>query len=139
MELASRRRNRTVAGLALVAAVYWLAMFVGTHLPISDAPPRDPDSLDKWLHAAAFAGLAVLLAAVGRGLGFRTWRLYACVVVVVALYGLFDEATQALVRRREPDLFDWLADVAGALVGIAAFALAAKFWTEKQRNASGGD
>ena len=76
----------------------------------------------------AFAGLAVLLAAVGQAAGFGSWRLYLGVAVVLALYGLFDEATQALVRRREPDLYDWLADMTGALVGIVAFALFAKLW-----------
>jgi len=139
MESASPRSNRALVALSLVVAVYWLAMFVGTHMPVTPkSPPHPPNSLDKWLHAAAFAGLAVLLAAAGWAGGFRSWRLYLCVMVVVALYGLFDEATQALVRRREPDLFDWLADLTGGLLGIAAFALVAQIWTAK-RHTSGID
>jgi VanZ family protein len=124
MESGSPRRNRALVALALIAAVYWLAMFAGTHFPLSNTPTRDPYSLDKWLHAAAFAGLAMLLAAVGRAWGFKSWKLYAGVIVVLALYALFDETTQALVWNREADVVDWFADLTGTLLGIAAFALA---------------
>ena len=111
-------------------------MFAGTQVPVTSTKPPDPNSLDKWLHAGAFAGLAFLLAAVGRVWGARGWRLSVGVVVIVALYGVFDEITQSLVRRREADLFDWLADMGGALVGIAAFSLCAKPWTAQQGSAA---
>jgi VanZ family protein len=133
MESGSPRRTPALVALALVAAVYWLVMFVGTHVPLSRTQTNDPYSLDKLLHAAAFAGLAVLLAAVGWACGFRSWKLYASVLAVLAIYGIFDEASQALVRRREADLFDWFADLAGTLLGIAAFALGRSLWTATRR------
>ncbi len=132
MKSGSPRRTKALYAWALVAAVYWLAMFAGTHVPLSNTPTNDPYSLDKWLHAAAFAGLAVLLSAVGWAWGFRSWKLYACVFTLLAFYGMFDETTQALVRQREADLFDWLADLTGALLGIAAFALAQNLWSSNQ-------
>jgi VanZ family protein len=128
MDSGSPRRNQALVALALLAAVYWLAMFVGTHVPLSTTPTNDPYSLDKLLHAAAFAGLAFLLAAFGRACGFRSWKLYAYVLIILALYGMFDEASQALVRRREADPLDWLADLTGTMLGIAAFALTRKLW-----------
>jgi len=128
MESGSPRRTRVLLALALVAAVYWLAMFVGTHVPISSGPTNDPYSLDKLVHAAAFAGLSFLLAAVGWVRGFQPWKLYTSVFVILAVYGMFDEASQALVRRREADLFDWLADLIGTLLGLSAFAFTRQLW-----------
>jgi VanZ family protein len=52
------------------------------------------------------------------------WPLIIGVLTLIALYGAFDELTQAFVRNREPDLYDWLADLAGALLGIAAYSVA---------------
>jgi VanZ family protein len=130
MESVSPRRTKVLLALALVAAVYWLAMFVGTHVPLSRPPANDPYSLDKLLHAAAFAGLAFLVTAVGWACGFRSWKLYASVFVILAVYGIFDEASQAFVRRREADPIDWLADLAGTLLGVTAFVLGRQLWTD---------
>jgi VanZ family protein len=109
--------------LALAAlAVYWLALFAGTHTP------RTPHALelgglDKWAHAGAYGGLAFLLAwntALRRGF---SWRAAAAIVCLLAAFGAFDELTQTLVGR-DCDLLDWMADMAGTLVGLAAFRLA---------------
>jgi len=121
MESGSPRRTWVLIALALVAAVYWLAMFAGTHVPLSSTPTNHPYSLDKFLHAAAFAGLAFLLAAVGWAWGLRSWKLYAGVFAVLALYGLFDEATQALVWNRNADMADWVADMVGVALGTTGF------------------
>jgi VanZ family protein len=43
------------------------------------------------------------------------------VVVGLAVYGALDELTQIPVGRYA-DVYDWLADCAGALAGVAAFA-----------------
>jgi len=123
MESGSPRRTWVLIALALVAAVYWLAMFAGTHLPLSTTPTNDPYSLDKLLHAAAFAGLAFLVSAVGWIWGLRSWKLYASVLVILAIYGMFDEATQALASNRNADIADWAADMVGSALGIATFAL----------------
>jgi VanZ family protein len=138
MELGSPRRTKALIALALVAAVYWLAMFAGTHVPLISTPANDPYSLDKLLHATAYAGLAVLLAATGSAFGLRSWKLYASVFAVLALYGLFDEASQLLVRRREADLFDWLADLTGTLLGITAFALGQSLLSRNQTQSDEG-
>src|SRR6266496_1561512 len=121
MDSASGRRSKLVIVLAVIAGLYWLAMFVGTHIPIRTTPTGNPNSLDKVAHSTAFAMLAALLCGVGAVCRVTSWRLFAGVLGVIALYGMLDEATQALVRGREPDFFDWLADVVGAAAGIAAF------------------
>ncbi|MEX0977616.1 MAG: hypothetical protein WDZ48_02115, partial [Pirellulales bacterium] len=42
-------------------ALYWIALFVATHVPRLQ-PPIPLSHGDKWLHASAYAALTVLLA-----------------------------------------------------------------------------
>ena len=120
METAKLSRRQQTAFLAAATGLYWLAMFVGTHLPIRTTPLHGPPS-DKLQHLAAFAGLAFLLCGLGTLTSISRWRRYVGVAIVIAVYGMVDELSQSLVRERTPDVFDWLADVAGAAVGIVVF------------------
>jgi VanZ family protein len=104
----------------LALAAYWLMLFVGTHIPI-ERMPMPARTADKWAHVVVFALLSALFAA--------TWELSAGrlnvahllrVWFVVALYGAFEEATQPLVNRYA-SIYDWLADVVGAGIGLVLF------------------
>ena len=121
MDLPSSRRSKLIIALALLTAIYWLGMFVGTHLPVTPDPNETHSSFDKVQHLSAFAGLALLLCLAGAAWGVATQRLVALVLGLIAIYGMFDELTQALVPNREPDLRDWLANMLGAGLGIAVF------------------
>ena len=125
MESAGRRSWKLVAILALLAAGYWLAMFVATHLPIRTTPLGDPYSLDKLEHLTAFAALAALLNAVAAAIGFRSWKVSAAIIFLIGLYALVDESTQ--VSPRSPEVLDWLADILGAILGTALFWLVVRF------------
>jgi VanZ family protein len=63
------------------------------------------------------------LAWATRRSGWHTlnWQDLAKVVLVIALYGTFDEITQPLVGRSR-ELLDWLADLTGALTATMLFA-----------------
>src|SRR5262245_10222676 len=111
MRLAQSPRYRLVVALVAIATIYWVLMFAGTHIPWSATGRHDPNSLDKWLHAAAFGLLAILVGAAGTTWFGASWKLYAGILFVLALYAAFDEATQSLVAGREADLFDWLSDL----------------------------
>src|SRR5262245_1203805 len=125
MESAGRRSWKLVAILALLAAGYWLAMFVATHLPIRTTPLGDPYSLDKLEHLTAFAVLAALLNAVAAAIGFRSWKVSALIIFLIGLYALVDESTQ--VSPRSPEVLDWFADVFGAILGTALYWLVVRF------------
>jgi VanZ family protein len=125
METAGRRSWKLVAILAILAACYWLAMFVGTHLPIRTTPVGDPYSLDKLEHLTAFAALAALLNAVAAAMGFRSWKASAIIICFIAIYALIDESTQ--VSPRSPEVLDWIADVFGAVLGTTLYWLVARF------------
>lgn len=119
-------RSRIALAATLVAAAYWLLLFIGTHLP----PWLDPtpggnapdDHRDKLLHCLAFAGLAFLLCTAGAlRFGFRR-RLLALVLVGLMAYAALDEWSQQFVGRDTQEE-DWGADVLGIGLGLATFSL----------------
>jgi VanZ family protein len=113
-------------------AVYWVALFIGTHIPI-DRIPLHQGSADKAAHLAAFAGLAMIFA--------TTWQLSAgrlmtrhlmWVWIVIAIYGGVEEITQPLVGR-VASVWDWLADSIGAALGLLAFVVIRRVIEAKPR------
>jgi VanZ family protein len=85
-------------------------------------PPMPAAMSDLWLHAAAYAGLAVLaVRAVAGGLPPRvTPRIAAVAFAIAAGYGVTDETHQMFVPGRNADINDLYADATGALIGVAA-------------------
>jgi VanZ family protein len=124
MESAGRRRWKLVAALGIVVALYWLAMFAATHVPIRTTPIGNRYSLDKIEHLTAFAALAGLLNALAVAIGLRSWNHSAAIVCFLAVYAMVDEATQ--VSPRQPEVLDWLADVTGATLGVFLYSLFAR-------------
>jgi VanZ family protein len=106
--------------LSLLVLGYFIALFVGTHIP--RVPQGLPPGLsDKHLHFLAYAGLAFLIAA-RRSCSHRmTWRHHALLWLIIAGYGAFDELLQIPVGR-DADIADWLMDIAGAALGLLACA-----------------
>jgi VanZ family protein len=105
--------------------LYWGALFVATHVPGDDQvdPERYIPHLDKLIHAAAFAGLAMLVCT-GSTLWWRPGpQVYLAVIGILAMYAAIDEITQGFVSRRQSDPRDWIADMAGTLLGVGLFAI----------------
>lgn len=129
----SQPRPRTAVRqiAAIVLVVYWVGMFVGTHIPLpTNAFP--PNVSDKSLHLLAYAGLAFLLA-VWRSLTRPVYRRELLILLAVAAgYGVLDELLQIPVGRHA-DIRDWAADLIGAAVGLSVFTLAAWFLRARQQ------
>jgi VanZ family protein len=117
------RRSRLIAITTSIAALYWVSIFVATHLPIKPTPLGIPGSFDKVEHVVAFAGLAGLLCIAGTCRSMPRQPLFAAVLGLIALYGMFDEFTQLFVPRRSFEMADWMADMLGAAIGVTAFSL----------------
>ncbi len=100
----------------LFQALFWAAIlfaFVMAMLPQPPAMPGTPS--DKLQHLAAFFTLAVLAR-----LGFPD-RIHLQVLGGLALFGALIEFSQMLpIVGRDGDVGDWLADVAGATLGLLA-------------------
>jgi VanZ family protein len=109
--------KRLRQGTVLALAVYWIGLFLGTHVPVAQV---HLESNDKLLHFLAYAGLALLLTLVvnWRAAGGLRPKHLVLIVVGLAIFGGFDELTQPLVNR-QADWFDWIADVSGVVFGTA--------------------
>lgn len=101
-------------------SVYWIAIFVGTHLP--HGVRGLGDIYDKFLHFGAYLGLTFLLAA---ALATRRLRRGTLLLplAVAAIYGCIDELSQMAVPGRQADFADWAADVLGAGVGVFLYGI----------------
>lgn len=97
----------------------WAALI----LAVSSIPGRDltiPPGSDKFGHLGEYGVLGVLAAfALGRG---ASMRARAASWGAVALFAALDELHQVLIPGRSADPLDWLADVAGATLGMLALA-----------------
>ncbi len=117
--------------LTLIACVLaWIGAFVGTHIPVEQLPPDLPGS-DKTLHLIGYGVLGVFFWLTLRARGQGIWRRIATVMIVLTLYGLFDEATQPLVNRSFA-WSDWVADIVGTALAVTTCELAnALFFRQK--------
>ena len=92
---------------------------------------------DKLLHAAVFAGLAVMVS-YGMRYSERDWPRrwqFALPLLFAAFYGATDELHQLFVPNRYAALGDWLADVCGAL--LVQWLLCFRVWPRQAARADG--
>ncbi|MBI5855868.1 MAG: VanZ family protein [Nitrospirae bacterium] len=115
-----------VVGYAVL--IFTLSSLSGSEMPFSLFPiPYN----DKILHALVYGGLALLALRAFRHAAGLIGARYALVlaVVVAALYGMSDELHQVFVPNRHADVWDWVADTAGATLAIWIW----KFWWPTRR------
>lgn len=101
-----------------VPAILWGALIlVATSLPASTLPsaPAFPGA-DKVVHAAMYGVLGWLAAraVADRGRGVR-----GIAILGIAALAVGDEWHQRWIPGRSADVFDWMADVAGATLGAS--------------------
>jgi VanZ family protein len=128
------RNNRLKTWALTLLVVYWLALFVSTHVPLAPQAILPKNVSDKLLHLTAYGGLAFLIClnwSLRRPLG---WRQAAIVLALVAGFGALDEVTQIPVGR-DCDLVDWTADVTGATVGVGLFLLVGSLFRLPEKDA----
>jgi len=109
-----------------ILAVYWLAMFTGTHWPRMDFVGLPLG--DKVKHFGGFFGLTLLLCYVSGGKRITT-RFFRVALIVMS-YGLLDEWSQGFVPGRTPDRMDFLADTAGMITAMTFYLLGRVFLRE---------
>lgn len=113
----------TILGMRLGVVVllfYWVAIFVGTHLPsVADFSPQVND---KTKHVMAFFVLGSLLCYVTTS--NRLALRFGMIVLAGMVYAGIDEITQGLVPGRHPDWMDFVADSCGLIAAVALYATA---------------
>lgn len=119
----SLRRKLTIISLVL----YWAAVFILAHIPIPEMVYRARLS-DKGLHVAVYLILVFLLwfsISPDRKVSLRRGTVW-WVFLAVAIYGMLDEVLQGHTGR-SCDMGDLLADIGGAIWGLALFSFLT-FW-----------
>ncbi|MFH1370594.1 MAG: VanZ family protein [Planctomycetota bacterium] len=119
----TRRQKITIVALVF----YWIVLAIVAHIPIPQLVYRAQVS-DKWLHFLAYLNLAFLLWFSVRPDSKISWRnrLVWLIFLAAAAYGGIDELIQPYFGRTK-DLWDFLANVAGASAGLIMFTVLT-FW-----------
>lgn len=115
-----KSRSTMVTLSKAAVGLFWLAMFIGTHVPpATDLIPLE--NHDKLAHFSAYLLLAMGVATAWQlATGILTTRHLLFAWLAVLAYGAFDEITQTPVGR-DCSIWDWFADAAGATLGIFVF------------------
>lgn len=127
-------KHRTIL-VFLPLAVYWIALFIGTSIPIESVPAIF-EFHDKLEHSAAYFGLSVLL-----NLSFIFQDKYPLLKMkhnlftfsAAVLYGIIDELHQMLIPGRSCEIYDFISDLIGILLGIFVLYMIMKFENYRPR------
>ena len=107
-------------GRRWIPVALWVAVILSaTSAPTVPGP--DVPGLDKVGHFAMYAILGLLTARAVRG-GVARPRALTAALAAIALFAAADEWHQQLIPARSADVADWIADVAGASVGVGSVA-----------------
>ncbi len=111
------RHSRT---WALVFFLYWLAMFLATHLPMPKVESA-PKNTDKLVHFVMYAGFVFWLAFWQSA--NKPWNRTLCFWIFFAavVYAGLDEILQIPLESRSADVWDFAMDLIGAVLGLLLF------------------
>ena len=112
---------------AIALAVYWLAIFAGTHLP--KPPDVVPLMNDKVKHFTAYFGLGLLLCYVSQSP--RLVKRFSIIAFIGLAYAVVDELTQMLVPNRFADIADFAADALGIFIAISVYAIVRRLFRDR--------
>ena len=75
---------------------------------------------DKIGHLLAYFvfGITIIIALAANKPEFSLKKIMLWTLLIGSLYGLSDETHQYFVPGREPDFFDWVADIAGISLSL---------------------
>jgi VanZ family protein len=116
--MAELKDNRKLAGLFILLSIAWIGVLFAES---SQQPAKimgEVTGLDKLAHFAAYGLLAVLIYAAFYCLCDRVSPIVWFPLVIVLLIGGAEELYQTLIPDRSASLYDFLADMCGALLGI---------------------
>ncbi len=105
--------------LYLTLSVYWIVLVVLTSLPTTSLPKVGVS--DKIQHFLAYFILAVLLnlsLLIQKKFELRQNRSSYLSLLIVTLYGIFDEVHQHFIPGRFCEFSDFAADLLGGICGV---------------------
>lgn len=102
-------------------AAYFCVMFLATHidLPQVETAPRNTD---KLVHLVMYGGFAFLLALWRSSRNLDIRAIFWQVLTAAVIYAAADELLQIPIPSRSADIWDFVMDLIGAILGLVAFA-----------------
>jgi VanZ family protein len=107
--------RRIVSGAA--AIVWALCIFIFSSVPGDSLPDFAQGFLTYVGHFCEYLILGLLVTAALASPQMPLWKAASIGLLIAAFYGATDEFHQLFVSGRTCDIFDWMTDVSGALVG----------------------
>jgi VanZ family protein len=111
------RRKKHLVFTPLI--IYWIILFLATTLPVQSVPSIAIG--DKINHLAAYFVLSCLLYLTliyQRKSEYLFNNAAFATIVITSVYGALDEIHQIFIPGRFAEVLDWLADAAGAILGV---------------------
>jgi len=100
-------------------AAWAVLILVATTVPVTDFVTRAPTLwLDKFVHGGLYLVLGWLVGAALCAAGRRGVAAWLVGLPALAVFAFLDEAHQRWLPGRVTSLGDWVADVAGATIGL---------------------
>lgn len=112
--------KHTVLLIYLPLVIYWIFLFMLTTIPV-DSVPHLFKYQDKIGHFAAYGVLAFLLTLAlffQKRSNLLSSKSFLFAFLFILAYGAFDELHQLIVPGRYCDIYDWIADSLGGVLGI---------------------
>lgn len=113
-------------------AILWAAaIFAASSIPGTSLPSLEILGSDKLVHMGVYFVFAMLIFHALRTQDSVPWLAHRAVlltVILCAVYGITDEVHQSFVEGRSSDVYDWIADVLGGVLGV----LSARWITRKR-------
>ena len=120
--------------LWLPPIAYALLIFTLSSIKSASLPTVEFKLADKLVHFCEYGTFGFILARFLFQLGWKEPYLWA--VLIASFYGATDEIHQFYVPGRTMEVYDWIADTLGALVGSQAYRLGQKKLSRKPKAGS---
>jgi hypothetical protein len=105
--------------MLVALGLYWPAIFVATHIPLSGTAIGNVGMSDKTMHFLAYLALVSMAWFAVSPFDKVNWEKAKVWIILAAIvwYGAFDEWLQGFVGR-SPDIYDFYADMAAAVTAL---------------------
>ena len=118
--------------ISILSRLIWPVLLTVVIFYASERRPTLPEGplnfigRDKWIHFFVFGLLAISFYRV-HIIRNRPFINALLAISLASLYGLIDEVHQSFTPGRQMDVFDWIADTAGAIVAVSLYILLPHF------------
>lgn len=107
-------------------AVRWAILYAVVIISLSSVPGKNfPEAAwlahDKVIHFGEYGLFGFLVAKAMNTRVTASGRIFLITLLLAGLFGMLDELYQSIIPGRDSSVNDWIADVAGILLGSGVY------------------